>query len=279
MEKRPSVLILSSFPNRQQRLTQVLQGKYNITIAATRHQARDALASHWDLVLIGIDDPLLDRPGHPGELFPHSAVVAVTDAPVEQRLETAFQLGIVDSICLPCPDTIIRHRVANALLLQKTAQLPDHWEEKLYRDSVTKLLNRRYYDDNLADAEADAVAFLDFDNFKQINDTAGHLAGDQTLHLVAQAIRSCIRKEDAVIRYGGDEFLIIFRSIPQQAFAEKLRFIHRKIQTTQIPAHPNLQFSVSIGGIYGRDTISDMVAKADHLLYQAKDTKNTVVIA
>lgn len=79
--------------------------------------------------------------------------------------------------------------------------------QKIYIDSVSGLYNRRYYDEQLSElCSAQALVMLDVDSFKMINDSYGHQTGDAALHMIAQAVKSCVRSSDAVVRYGGDEF-------------------------------------------------------------------------
>ena len=83
------------------------------------------------------------------------------------------------------------------------------FKEELYRDSLTGAYNRRYYEEVVRKTIGPAgVALLDVDNFKICNDTYGHYAGDMALKTAANAIQSCIRESDLLIRYGGDEFLL-----------------------------------------------------------------------
>lgn len=81
----------------------------------------------------------------------------------------------------------------------------------LYIDSLTSVYNRRYYDEHFQGSDnIQAMVVIDVDNFKHINDNYGHDVGDIVLQNIAQTVLSCVRKTDAVIRYGGDEFVIIF---------------------------------------------------------------------
>lgn len=85
----------------------------------------------------------------------------------------------------------------------------------LYTDSLTEVYNRRYYDEQFRDSDdIEAVVVIDVDSFKHINDHYGHHAGDIVLRRIAKTVSSCVRKTDAVIRYGGDEFVIIFHRLP-----------------------------------------------------------------
>ena len=101
--------------------------------------------------------------------------------------------------------------------------------QKIYIDSVSGLYNRRYYDEQLSElCSAQALVMLDVDSFKMINDSYGHQTGDAALHMIAQAVKSCVRSSDAVVRYGGDEFVIVLWGIPKNIFERKLAEIQKK---------------------------------------------------
>ena len=92
----------------------------------------------------------------------------------------------------------------------------------LYIDSLTNVYNRRYYDEHFQGADdIQAMVVIDVDNFKHINDNYGHDVGDIVLQSIAQTVLSCIRKTDAVIRYGGDEFVIIFLQYTRKMYLRK----------------------------------------------------------
>ena len=154
-----------------------------------------------------------------------------------------------------------------------------HYNDKLYKDAVTDTYNRRYYEDELKDSEEHAgIALIDLDDFKLYNDTYGHNAGDIALCTVADVIRSSIRRSDRLIRFGGDEFLLVMPGIDEEAFVKKLKGIQQKVNTTVIPGYSNIQLSISVGGVINStEKIEKAVEKADHLMYQAKDRKNMVV--
>ena len=97
------------------------------------------------------------------------------------------------------------------------------YNTKLYHDALTGALNRRYYEEVALNSIGPAgVAIMDLDDFKVCNDTYGHHAGDMALETAADVIRSCIRKNDLLIRYGGDEFLLILTGIPSDHLKSKL---------------------------------------------------------
>lgn len=101
----------------------------------------------------------------------------------------------------------------------------------LYRDSLTGAYNRRYYEEVVRKTIGPAgVALLDVDNFKICNDTYGHYAGDMALKTAANAIQSCIRESDLLIRYSGDEFLLVLPGIPGDFLQTKLEQIRAALK-------------------------------------------------
>lgn len=153
------------------------------------------------------------------------------------------------------------------------------YNEKLYTDVLTGVYNRRFFEDEIKNMDDEAgVAVIDLDDFKLHNDTYGHNAGDAALIMTASIIKKYIRKTDILIRYGGDEFLLILPSIKKHIFEDKLKLIREKIHDAVVPGYEKMQLSVSIGGaIFREGKIEDTVASADRQMYIAKNYKNMVV--
>ncbi len=120
---------------------------------------------------------------------------------------------------------------------------------------------------------------IDVDNFKTVNDTYGHPIGDYVLKEIVQMIMKNIRESDAVIRTGGDEFLLVLQDIPFEKLAERLEDIRRKIESIQCESCPGLRVTVSIGAVYADDNVTALTEVADKKLYEAKMKKNFVAIA
>lgn len=153
------------------------------------------------------------------------------------------------------------------------------YHKAMYTDALTGASNRRYFEDKLKKSHVPAgVAMIDLDDFKVYNDTCGHDAGDMVLVTVVDVIRRCIRKSDVLVRYGGDEFLLVMPGIQEDDFAHKLRKIKRNIHAASVPGYSNIRLSASVGGVFSDgNSLDEAVSKADKLMYQAKTKKDTVV--
>ena len=154
------------------------------------------------------------------------------------------------------------------------------YTDKLYTDALTGAYNRRYYEDEVKKmTNAVGVAVIDLDDFKMSNDISGHHAGDMALTTAVSVIKKSIREYDMLIRYGGDEFLLVVPHIKRDTFGMLLNRIKDNVHTAIVPEYSRLQLSVSIGGVISEEgeTVESAVAAADKLMYLAKNRKNMVV--
>ena len=165
------------------------------------------------------------------------------------------------------------------LPLDSSALRTLHSDEQLYTDPLIGAYNRRFYEEELKHKYLNAgVAMIDLDDFKLCNDTFGHAAGDAALRLTASIIHRCIRSTDMLVRYGGDELLLILPDISAEAFVRKLKDINKRLFAAHLPEFEKLHVSASIGGVMAAGIpISDALPIADKRMYLAKRRKNTVV--
>lgn len=156
----------------------------------------------------------------------------------------------------------------------------DDYEKEMYRDSLTKAYNRRFYDEKMKMQKiTGGVALIDVDNFKHCNDRYGHRAGDVALITVTKVMNSCIRKGDYLMRIGGDEFVLVLPGATRSVFLEKLKYIDESLMHVQMEGFQDMHITASIGGVMAEHcTVRDAVSRADDLMYKAKENRNTVVL-
>lgn len=143
---------------------------------------------------------------------------------------------------------------------------------RIYADPLTGAYNRRYLEEMFQGGYTNrAVAMIDVDMFKQVNDTYGHRVGDQVLKNIVGSVLSCVRSADAVIRFGGDEFIIVFDGMPEQTLLGKLEQIRQRVRTLSFQDRPELRPTISIGGVYGDGSMNELIDRADKMLYRAKE--------
>jgi len=150
--------------------------------------------------------------------------------------------------------------------------------DKIYRDSLTQVMNRKYFDDKLASRNSQAVVMADIDFFKEVNDNYGHQCGDAAIAAVASILSSSVRGLDRVVRYGGDEFLISFKGISHEVLRNRLEQIRTMAENIRLQDYPDVRLTMSFGGTFGDGTVSDMLSFADKALYESKKKRNCVTL-
>ena len=149
----------------------------------------------------------------------------------------------------------------------------------LYIDPLTGVYNRRFYEDKVRRQRMFAgVAIIDLDDFKLVNDALGHHAGDLAITAAARAMKSRVRESDILLRYGGDEFVLVLPNISEEDFARKLESISRQVSQTTVPGYDQMKLSVSIGGVLSNgSSVEEAVKRADSLMYRAKQRNCSVI--
>ncbi len=182
----------------------------------------------------------------------------------------------------------------NMLLYHKMMKLYKIKEQEAITDALTNVFNYRFFQSQIereivrSDRHSKhfSIAMIDIDNFKQYNDSQGHLNGDKALKLIAQTIIDNIRKSDTLARYGGDEFVMILPELDKhqsKSLAEKLCMVIGKTKIPRKISTRKVNLTVSLGiSTFPDDGRSedDLLKKADEALYQAKDLgRNAVCIS
>ena len=160
-------------------------------------------------------------------------------------------------------------------------------------DPLTSLANRKYFDDALAKAVADARAqdqplslmMTDIDHFKKFNDSYGHLTGDQVLRLVAVCTKQNVKGQDIAARYGGEEFAIVLPDTVLRSAITVADHIRRAVMTKELMKRSTgehlgrVTISVGVATLQKCDTAQSLIERADTCLYAAKRSGRNRVIS
>ena len=177
--------------------------------------------------------------------------------------------------------------------LKQTLQQRDALEFRLkniaHLDSLTGVANRYALNEYIKLLENQPTQFsetclmvIDIDHFKQVNDVYGHLMGDQVIQFVAEKLKENIRTSDLLVRYGGDEFIVLIENVGMERalkIAEKIRSEIYEAKSVDSIRCPDLKVSISIGVAIGATSWMALLEKADRALFQAKEQGKNKVVA
>ena len=177
--------------------------------------------------------------------------------------------------------------------LKQTLQQRDALEFRLkniaHLDSLTGVANRYALNEYIKLLENQPTQFsetclmvIDIDHFKQVNDVYGHLMGDQVIQFVAEKLKENIRTSDLLVRYGGDEFIVLIENVGMERalkIAEKIRSEIYEAKPLDNVRCPDLKVSISIGVAIGATSWMALLEKADRFLFQAKEQGKNKVVA
>jgi len=157
------------------------------------------------------------------------------------------------------------------------------------QDALTKLSNRAAFDDYFTQAMVRfhhqpfdlAIAVIDIDDFKSINDNYGHTAGDKTLQVIANTIQKKVSKDVFVARYGGEEFVLIYTNHKKSEFIKELNLLNNDVACLPFKFKNNkVSITLSVGATHvtSEDNIHTAFERADEAMYKAKTQgKNQVI--
>jgi len=160
-------------------------------------------------------------------------------------------------------------------------------------DPLTSLANRKYFDDALVKAIADASAkgeplallMTDVDHFKRFNDTYGHLTGDHVLRMVAMPVRQNVNHQHTAARYGGEEFVVVLPNTILQAAATLGEYIRTAVMTKELKKRSTgenlgrITVSIGVAALRPGQTPQALIERADACLYAAKRSGRNRVIS
>jgi diguanylate cyclase (GGDEF)-like protein len=273
---------------------------HTVVEAVNGAEAIDACREYRpDVILLDVEMPVLD--GH-ATLERLKADPMLKDIPVvflTGRVDTA---DVVNGLRLGAHDYLRKPFEANELMARVSAALRTKWLQDELRtrnaeldrvsriDMLTNIYNRRHLDEHLRSVISAArrhdrtigVLLVDIDHFKDVNDEHGHLAGDAVLREVAARLQAAMRTEDALGRWGGEEFLAVLTDTPPQGvrtMAERLRQVIAAAPFT-LDDGSQIRVTVSVGHTNGTDDAEVLVHRADDALYVAKaEGRNRIAAA
>jgi diguanylate cyclase len=162
-------------------------------------------------------------------------------------------------------------------------------QQRSMQDALTKLSNRAAFDEYFAremvryhhQAYDLAITVVDLDNFKRINDNYGHTAGDKTLQVIANTLKKFLGDDAFISRYGGEEFVLIFKNFDKATVISKLDVLRKKVATLPFSFknnRVNISLSMGVTFIQPNDNVHSAFERADTALYRAKnDGKNRII--
>ena len=168
------------------------------------------------------------------------------------------------------------------------AQLYQAQEENALTDELTKLPNRRYMAQRFLQEmqrarrykKGLAFVMMDLDHFKNVNDTYGHLQGDQVLAELAKIILAAKRQEDVAARYGGEEFALILHETSAEGALTLAERIRASVEAATFPGNLKLTVSIGVAATDDEARFTNLMEKADEALYEAKEGgRNRVMMA
>lgn len=267
---------------------------YEVVVACDGAEAWDILQREdtpalaiLDWMMPGITGPEVCRMVRQRAKEPYTYILLLTSKSLKEDLIEGMESGADDYIIKPFDQHELKVRLrAGTRLVDLQAQLLSAREalrEQATRDSLTRLWNRPHILEimqrELARGQREntplGVILVDLDNFKSINDTYGHIAGDAVLREAARRMETCVRQYDSLGRYGGEEFLILIpgcsdRSILDKGEALRAAVSRDPMVLTETSFTLTASFGVTVAMPSAVNTSENLIRRADEALYRAK---------
>ena len=204
------------------------------------------------------------------------------EGPLSELENTLTPIGLL-LISIAVILRFLEERKINLILAKKSKSI----YTKSIKDPLTELYNRYYFEENfekilkkITDSDLKtSVVFIDVDNFKFINDTQGHVFGDEFLRNLGIEINKGIRKDDYAFRYGGDEFLIIYTDTKLETALKVTERIKKNISMFAEEKGIKLSLSIGITNYKKYESSKILIGRADKAMYQSKmNGKNQITV-
>ena len=266
---------------------------FNVITVAHGEEALGILSvrNEIDLVLTDYHMPVMDgleltyeiRKNHTKNEL---AILAVSSNKDNEVNAIFLKTGANDFITKPFSKEEFSCRINNTIEALENIQIVTNHAN---RDYLTGLYNRRYFFDSMSDYEEEvkesgehfAVAMIDIDHFKKINDTYGHDIGDKIIIALSEILRTSTSHRDVVARFGGEEFCVVLKNINRYSAKDIFERIRSEIESFSfhVEREVYIKFTVSIGLVMNSDeALEEIINQADMMLYNAKnDGRNKLV--
>ena len=285
-EERPIVVLADDDPSIRLMVRHVLESEdFDIVEASDGLEAIKAVEKHHpalillDAVMPGIDGfttcQQIKEKGHTD-----IPVMMITGLDDDASVERAYEVGAIDFITKPIKWAVLKHRVKSVVskvIAERKVQL------LAYQDSLTSLPNRLLFADRLEQAivrsersrTSMALMLIDIDDFKLVNDSFGHDAGDKLIKAVGQLISKSLRRADTIARLGGDEFAVIIEGIESAedaiSIADNLTTIlEHNVRLDDQETYTSASIGIAVYPDDGKDSRT-LLKNADTAMFRAKE--------
>jgi len=215
------------------------------------------------------------------------SIIAISSNDDEEINALFLKEGANDYIKKPFSKEEFSCRVNNSIEALENIQIITN---SANRDFLTGLYNRRYFfknvqayfDEAVQSGEDFAIAMIDIDHFKKINDTYGHDTGDKAIINISELLRANTNHNDIVARFGGEEFCILLKNITPSTAKDVMEKLRQKVEKliTISDKNQEIQFNISIGLVtHYEDTLEGTINQADLYLYDAKNNGRNQVVS
>ncbi|OIP58293.1 MAG: diguanylate cyclase response regulator [Helicobacteraceae bacterium CG2_30_36_10] len=290
MQNESVILIVDDVSSNVEVLAAILKDDYQIKVAQSGAKAIELAVQNpvADLILLDVEMPGMDgfevlKRLKSSRVTQHIPVIFITSYNTTEEEEKGLLQGAVDYITKPIRPVIVKARIKTHITIKKQR------DALLYsssHDQLTGLYNRRHLDEEggrkfsrtQRTQDKLSVIMLDLDHFKTINDTYGHLCGDNVLVAVASLFNKFKRNEDFVTRYGGEEFVILLDNCGLADAKEKAENLRKNIQRLN-PDGIKISASFGVAEFNNKHkSFEELLKDADKALYIAKESGRNLVV-
>ena len=213
-------------------------------------------------------------------------IIAISSNGDDEVNALFLKQGANDYITKPFSKEEFSCRINNSIEALENIQIVTNHAN---RDFLTGLYNRRYFFESMTPYEEDieesgekfAIAVIDIDHFKNVNDTYGHDIGDKVIVALSEILRTSTSHRDIVARFGGEEFCVVLKNINRYSALDILERVREEVEnfSYELSKDKFIKFTISIGAtMYNEESLEESINQADLMLYNAKNSGRNKVV-